>query len=122
MKTEKFCLVIKLTRIHTQQFKFNSKWIALRCPIRIKFKDEDEKFKILSNSKLLKGTSISLNEDLPRAIVEDRKILHQAKLQAAKENKETRLKGDKLFIDNIPYIVCNKKLTLLNQNQNVQLL
>ena len=85
-------------------------------PIRIKLKHENEKYKILSNSKLLKGTSISFNEDLPRDIVEDRKILHQAKLQAAKENKQTRLKGDKLFIDTIPYIVRNKKLTMLNQS------
>jgi len=85
-------------------------------PIRIKLKDEDEKLKILSNSKLLQGTSISLNEDLPRDIIENRKILHQAKLQAAKENKQTRLKGDKLYIDNVPYIVLNKKLALLKQN------
>ncbi|XP_026683613.1 uncharacterized protein LOC113469837 [Diaphorina citri] len=71
-------------------------------PILVKFTTNRKKLDVLFNRKLLKDTSIFIDEDYSKEIVEKRKELKKIMKQLKNDGKEkVYLKQDKLFVDGI---------------------
>lgn len=77
-------------------------------PILIKFDSEKKKRDIISKRMLLKGTNYFLNEDFPKEIREERKILYTWVKQEAEKGNIAKLRynfvllnGKKIFVQDI---------------------
>lgn len=72
-------------------------------PILIKLTKESTRMTILKNAKLLKGTDIWIDEDYPKEIQEERRILITQMKEAREKGHKAQVKYNKLIVDGEVY-------------------
>lgn len=75
------------------------------CPIKIKFQSNLVKKNILRSCRKLKGTNISISQDLTKKQQQDNKILRKHLFLAKQEEKYKQcfIRGNRLFVDGTSY-------------------
>lgn len=72
-------------------------------PILIGLVSSLKRTELLKNKTKLKGTNIFINEDLVAADRENKKFLVEKLKEARAQNREAKLKGNKLIVDGVSY-------------------
>lgn len=68
-------------------------------PILIKVTRENTRTNIFKNAKLLHGTNVWINQDYPKTIQEERKILVEQMKEARRQGYRASIKYNKLIVD-----------------------
>lgn len=101
-------LINSIIKVELVPFEINNiyrigKNVNTRRPILVSFVTTLKKQEVIRNGKRLKGTEISISEDLIDEDREERKILVEALKQARNQNKKAVIRGNRIIIDSTKF-------------------
>ncbi|KAG5874173.1 hypothetical protein JTB14_011793 [Gonioctena quinquepunctata] len=110
LETENSILKLEIEKLERQQKKGNIDIYSLgsskNSPVKVEFASNITKKQVFANCKKLKGTGISISQDLTTRQREELAVLKRH-LQSHKQNKNENayIKGNKLVVNKIEYTV-----------------
>ena len=96
---------LKVQSVMSSAFRIGPKQLGKIRPIKVTFRNQEDKWRVIKARSALKGTRIYINMDLSPKEQKDAELLRNFKKKAIELGRRTGFKQGKLMIDGTPYVV-----------------